>query len=426
MYEKIKIKTEIPGGKSYKILQNLMRKNGGWWVPHPLILSGNGKNSYCEDIDGNVFLDFASQVASNPLGYNHPDLIQIVKKYQRFPVKYAGQDFSIREHLDLIENLIKISPGMNQAFLSNSGTEAVENSIKIAMRDRNKKKFTISFEGAFHGRTLGALSLHHSNPIHRKGYLLEPNKKIPFNDEAGEKFQEIIDKEGAEAVGLVILEHIQGEGGYNFASKKMIKDVFNIARKNKIPYVADEVQSGLGRTGKWWSFENYGIRPDVFSSAKALQVGATIATEKIFPKEQGAISSTWGGGHALDLALGIRTIEIIKRDKLLLKNKKNGDYILKRLEEIGFDNVRGKGLMSAFDIEENKQTAFIIECAKSGLLILGAGERSIRIIPPYIINKDSIEEGLIVIERVKKKMAGEKFKLSGKICKFIGCGVNAS
>ncbi|OIO80310.1 hypothetical protein AUJ84_04020 [Candidatus Pacearchaeota archaeon CG1_02_32_132] len=399
----IKLKTKIPGLRSTRILAGLKKKNGGWGEPHPLVLSGKGKGAYCEDIDGNVFLDFACQIASNPLGYNHPELLKVVSDYnKRFPLKYAGQDFTIEEHLDMIESILGISPGMNQVFLSNSGAEAVENAIKIAMHDRNKKKFTVSFQGAFHGRTLGALSLHHSKPVHREGYILEPNKELPFSDLAGDELQETIKQHGADAVAFVILEHLQGEGGYRIPSDKMVKGVYSICKKNGIPYIADEVQAGIGRTGKWWSFEHYGIKPDIFSSAKALQVGATVARKGFFPDEPGSISSTWGGGHALDLAVGMKTIELIKKHKLLESNRKNGDYIKKRLNELRLEGVRGRGLAIAFDLENGKRDKFVLECARHGLLVLGCGINSVRVIPPYVIKKDEIDEGIDVIGKVVK------------------------
>lgn len=402
----IKLKTKIPGLKSTRILAGLKKKNGGWGDPHPLVFSGKGKGAYCEDIDGNTFLDFACQVASNPLGYNHPELLKVVSDYnKRFPLKYAGQDFTVEEHLDMIESILGISPGMNQVFLSNSGAEAVENAIKIAMHDRDKKKFTVSFQGAFHGRTLGALSLHHSKPVHREGYMLEPNKELSFSDEAGDELQGIVNEHGADAVAFVILEHLQGEGGYRIPSDKMVRDVYSICRKNGIPYVADEVQAGMGRTGKWWAFEHYGIKPDVFSSAKALQVGATVSTSKLFPGKVGAISSTWGGGHALDLAVGMKTIEMIKKKKLLEGNRKNGDYIKRRLNELGLQGVRGRGLSIAFDLASGDlRNKFVLDCARHGLLVLGCGMNSVRVIPPYVIKKDEIDEGISVISKVSRTL----------------------
>ncbi len=422
----IRIKTSIPGPKVSRILAGLKKKNGGWAVPHPIVFSGKGKGPYAEDIDGNVFLDFGSQICSNPLGYNVPELLQIIKKYSnRFPIKYAGQDFGVEEHLKLIEELTGISPkGMDTAFLVNSGAEAVENAIKICMHHRPEMKFSVSIEGAFHGRTLGALSLHHSKPVHRKGYVLEANKKISFGDKAGQELQKIINEEGADSVGFVIVEHFQGEGGYRIPPDKMIKDLHSICKKYKIPYIADEVQCGMGRTGKWWGFEHYNIKPDVFSSAKALQVGAVVAPKSLFPKEHGSISSTWGGGHVLDMAIGIKIIEIIKKKKLLTRNKTMGAYIMNCLNQIaGISNIRGRGLMIGFDLENSKKRDdFVIECIKNGLVVLGAGEKSIRVVPPYLIEKSDIDIGLQVIEEVSKAIHAQGFRHSGKICEFMECG----
>ncbi|MGV8142084.1 MAG: aminotransferase class III-fold pyridoxal phosphate-dependent enzyme [Candidatus Pacearchaeota archaeon] len=422
----IRIKTGVPGPKSLKIAEHLRKVNGAWAVPFPFVHSAGGEGSYSEDIDGNRFLDFGSQIATNPFGYNHDEMINVVKKYStRHPIKYAGQDFIVPEHGQLLDELISISPkGMNGGFLVNSGAEAVENAIKLCMHHRPGMKFSTSFDGAFHGRTLGALSLHHSKAVHRHGYLLESNRELPFDESASEVLQSLVTQYGAEAVGFVILEHLQGEGGYRIPSSAMVKKLFALSRKYNIPYVADEVQAGMGRTGKWWSFEHYGIVPDVFSVAKALQVGAVIAPRADFPQESGSISSTWGGGHVLDMALGMKTIEMIKRDKLLARNTKMGAKIVSGLRKIdSIDNVRGRGLMIGFDLPDSRiRDTFVIEALKKGLIVLGAGDHSIRVIPPYIIDQKEIDEGLRVIENVAKSVTSRGFESAGKICDFMDCG----
>src|SRR3989344_488333 len=270
----IKLKTQIPGSNALHVLEKLRLRNGGWAAPYPVVHSAKGKGCYCEDVDGNKLLDFGSQIATNPFGYNHDEMLAVVKKYSlRHPLKFAGQDFVVPEHLQLIDELVSISPkGMDAGFLVNSGAEAVENAIKICMHHRLGMKFSVSFDGAFHGRTLGALSLHHSKYVHRHGYLLEANKELPFDESAPDVLRELIDAYGFDALGFVILEHFQGEGGYRIPSSLMVKKLHAVCKKYAIPYVADEVQAGMGRTGKWWSFEHYGIVPDVFSAAKALQV----------------------------------------------------------------------------------------------------------------------------------------------------------
>ena len=426
----IRLRTRIPGPKSLRILRKLRARNGGWSISYPAVLSSGGEGAYCEDIDGNIFLDFASQIASNPLGYNHPEMLEVVKEYARFPVKFAGQDFTIEEHLDMIESLTGIAPkGMDTAFLINSGAEAVENAIKICMRKRPATKIGISFTGAFHGRTLGALSLTNSNVAHKKGYPKFPALRLPFDDSADEKLERILRSEcAAEEIGFVILEHVQGEGGYNPASKDMVANIRRITRENGIPYIADEIQSGVGRTGKWWAFEHFGITPDVFTSGKALQVAAVVARKSMFPNEAGAISSTWGGGHVLDLALGMKTIEIIRKKNLLTSNSRMGNYLLKRLKEMhGVTNPRGIGLMLAFDLPAaHNRDEVIIECMKNGLIVLGCGKRSIRLVPPYVVTKEDAEKAMEIINAAVKTCKEPKFCHRGAITEFIRCSRHIS
>ncbi|MFH0738160.1 MAG: aminotransferase class III-fold pyridoxal phosphate-dependent enzyme [Candidatus Micrarchaeota archaeon] len=423
----IRLNTSVPGPKSLRILKKLKQKNGGWSISYPLVFSGKGHGPYCEDIDGNMFLDFASQIASNPLGYNHPDLLETLKGYEgRFPIKFAGQDFTVSEHLRMVEELTDISPrGFDSAFLINSGAEAVENAIKICMRKKPGTKFGISMERGWHGRTLGALSLTNSNQVHKRGYMRLPMLRLPYDESAPERFEKMLRIEAApEEIGFLLIEHVQGEGGYNIAPKKMVEGLRRIASENGIPYISDEIQSGMGRTGKWWAFEHFGIAPDVFTSGKALQVGAVVASSKMFPHEPGAISSTWGGGHTLDLALGMKTIEIIKKDKLLSKNARMGKYLLGELGTIkGISNRRGLGMMLAFDMPSPAaRDRLIAECATRGLLILGCGIKSVRLVPPYVINEEDADAAISVIDASIKRTSAKGFTHHGAICDFVHCG----
>lgn len=348
----------------------------------------------------------------------------------RSPLKLAGQDFGIKEHLDLLESLTSITPkSLNAAFLVNSGAEAVENSIKICMHQRPGTKFGISFEGAFHGRTLGALSLTNSKSAHKKNYMTLPMRRLPFSDSAHESLQRIINQEGSpENVGFVILEHIQGESGYNVSSKSMVKKVRKLCNDYSIPYIADEVQSGIGRTGKWWAFDHFNIIPDVFSSAKALQVGACISSSNFFPKDPGAISSTWGGGSLIDLTTGLQIINSIKKNNLLSHVSKMGIYLRRMLNDLPqVSNVRGLGLMTAFDVDSNEhRNNLITECVKQGLVVLGCGTKGVRLIPPFIVTSKEIDEAIDVLERSIKKCYSSGFKHSGKICDYLSCSEHPS
>ena len=425
----ISLKTSVPGPRSARVLEGLRKRNGGWGVPHPLVFSGKGEGAYCQDIDGNVFLDFASQVASNPLGYNYPELLDVIEQCRQFPVKFAGQDFSVQEHLEFIEVLLGVSPrGMDAAFIVNSGAEAVENAIKVCFRGRPTAKLGVSMEGAFHGRTLGALSLTNSKRVQKEGYPRLPALRLPFTEGAGAALERVLEQEaGSQEIGFVILECVQGEGGYNIAPKKLVKDLRAITREHGIPLVCDEVQAGLGRTGEWWSFQHYGIVPDLFTSAKALQVGAVVSSRKMFPGEAGALSSTWGGGHVIDLALGLKTIQIIRKRRLLESNIRLGKYCLKRLGELPVSGVRGLGLMAAFDLPTNKvRDDVVIECAKNGLLVLGCGTRGIRIIPSYTVQKEDLDAGFRIIGKAVRTCLKKGFRHRGQICQFMHCGDSVS
>lgn len=427
----IRLKTSVPGPKSLRILKRLEEKNGGWSVAYPLVFSGKGEGPYCEDMDGNVFLDFASQIASNPMGYNHPEMLDVVKRYaKRFPLKFAGQDFAVEEHLRMVEELTGISPkGMDTAFLINSGAEAVENAMKICMRRRPAAKAGISFTGAFHGRTLGALSLTNSNVTHKKGYPRFPALRLPFDDSAGDALERILEREAsADEIGFVMLEHVQGEGGYNIAPQKMVRDIRRITKDKGIPYIADEIQCGMGRTGRWWAFEHFGIAPDVFTSAKALQVAAVVSRKSMFPGEPGAISSTWGGGDVLGLALGMKTIELIRKKNLLGRNAMMGRYVLGALRQVdGIANPRGIGLMLAFDLPDHKTRDNVIcECVRHGLLVLGCGQKSIRLAPPYVIEKEDADRALALLAAAVKNCLKPGFSHKGAICEFIHCSRHIS
>ncbi len=299
--------------------------------------------------------------------------------------------------------------------------------MKLALRKQKQAKYGISFESAFHGRTLGALSLTNSKAIQKQNFFSIPIKRLPFSLEAIDKLERLLKQESSpQEIGFIIMEPVQGEGGYNIPEKKLVQEIKKITKAKNIPFIADEVQSGIGRTGKWWAIQNFNVTPDIISSAKALQVGATIANRNLFP-EPGSISSTWGGGHLLDLAIGAKIISIIKRRNLLNKINISGNYLKKQLLQLEnnypISRTRGFGLMIAFDLPNKKiRNNFIVECVKNGLVLLGCGEKSIRVIPPYIIKKEEINEGLSIIESALKKVKSSKFRHSGNICNYLTCG----
>lgn len=371
-----------------------------------------GERCYLYDKNGKKYLDFTSNVASSPLGYGDEDIEKIINDISKTGAhKIAGQDFYCKEHVELAEELSKILPkNLKKFFFSNSGAEANENAIKLCYRYKSLKfninpneLIGISFEKDFHGRTLGVLTFTSSKEVQKKGYPEFKVKRLIFNDE--NNLNEIT--EIKEYAAFLIMELMQGEGGYNIAKKSFVKKLYKILKKNEIPLIIDEIQTGLGRSGKWFMFEHYKIKPNILTLAKSLQVGATIVEEKFDPKEAGAISSTWGGGDRIDLAVGKIVIEKIRKHKLYKNAKKMGKYLLKRLKEIEkkfefIKNARGIGLLCAIDIINEKREKLIQNCFKNGLLLLPCGEKSIRFIPPLIIKKDEIDEGIEIFEKCLK------------------------
>jgi len=334
--------------------------------------------------------------------------MEILEKYSKLGAhKIAGQDFYSEEHANLAEKLIKITPkNLRKVFLTNTGTEAVENAMKFAFRKRGPLP-GVSCLGAFHGRTLGALTHTFSKPVQKRNYPEIDNKRINFCSKDDDPNIYDIDRlvEKNPELAYLIIESVQGEGGYIPASQKFIKHLREVTKKYDIPLIFDEVQAGLGRTGKWWGFEHYKVDPDIMASAKSLQVGATISTKKYDPNENGAVSSTWGGGQRIDMAVGLKTIEIIEKEKLLKNSERMGNYMMKRLGEIKdkypgeIIDVRGLGLMIGAEFNDKERRDCVeLECFKNGLIVLGCGSKTIRFSPPLIITKEEVDKGLDVFE----------------------------
>jgi 4-aminobutyrate aminotransferase len=404
-----KVSGDLPGEKASEVI-GVMKKNCyDSTFTYPLVIA-SGSGCVLKDIDGNSFLDFTSNIGACPLGYSHPEITEVLSNMSRNGVhKMAGQDFYCREHAELAEEFISIVPSGFKAFFVNSGAEAVENALKVAYR----KKFSegrpilpgVSCNGAFHGRTLGALTFTFSKPVQKEGFPELPVVRIPFCTTDDDSQIDMIENVLAQTrVAFVLTEVIQGEGGYNIASLRFIQNLRKSTEKYGVPLIIDEVQSGLGRTGKWWAFEHYGISPDILSAAKALQVGATAYRADYDPSRQGVLSSTWGGGSRIDLAVGATVIQIIKRDNLLSNALAMGERLKKGLTELagkrknGISDVRGLGLMIGIDFDSKERRDSALQQAfRHGLLLLPAGHKTVRVIPPLIITEEEVDEGIEII-----------------------------
>lgn len=405
-----KISSNLPGPKAAEIIRSVKKNCYDSTFAYPLVIDG-GQGCVIRDSDGNMFLDFTSNIGACPLGYSHPEIMHaLTTAIQNGAHKIAGQDFYCREHAQLSDKFLSILPNGFKTFFVNSGAEAVENAIKLAYRKRMTQGLPVlpgvSCSGAFHGRTLGALSFTFSKPLQKAGFPELPVMRIKFcrddDDPEIESIDKILEKN---KVSFIITEVIQGEGGYNVASRKFIQHLRKQADLHEVPLILDEVQSGIGRTGKWWSFEHYGVEPDIMSVAKALQIGSAAYRSDYDPGQQGVLSSTWGGGSRIDMAVGAAIIDTIKRDRLLENASKMGERLKKGLLELvgkgWVKEVRGMGLMVGmeFDTKESRDKA-LFEIFKKGLLLLPAGQKAIRAIPPIIITAEEVDEGLEVVASV--------------------------
>ena len=396
--------------KSSYVVKKMKKLTYNSTFVYPLVIK-DGQGCYIEDIDGEQYLDFTSNISSSPLGYGHPEIKELIKRYGDIGAhKIAGQDFYCEEHILLAEKLLSITMSNSKVFFINSGAEAVENAIKLAYR-KNGPLPGISCLNAFHGRTLGALTFTFSKKVQKSNFPEFSVKRIKFCTSDNDPEIDTIEKLAREyKISFIITELVQGEGGINVASKKFAKKLNLISIKYNIPLIIDEIQTGLARTGKWWAFQYYGIKPDMISIAKSLQVGAVVFDKKFEPTQQGVLSSTWGGGNRIDMAIGIKTIDIIARDKLLEKVNKNGDFLKQCLIELKNVNdtimdVRGIGLMLGVEFYKKEDRNKVInKLFKNKLLVLPAGIKTIRILPPLIITKQEISKGLEIFERVLKEI----------------------
>jgi 4-aminobutyrate aminotransferase len=410
MHRRKHITVDPPGPIAKGIVDAINVKCYNSTFLYPLVIK-DGEGCHLEDVDGNIYLDFTSCIGTAPLGYKHSAVIDTLKEYaDNGAHKIAGQDFYCKEHMLLASRLLDIAPKDFKAFLINSGAEAVENAIKLAYKSMGALP-GVSCINAFHGRTLGALTLTFSKPVQKNNFPELPVKRIKFctdDDDPDIDSIEYMLKENR--VAYVITEIIQGEGGYNIASRRFIKTLRESTYRYGVPLIVDEVQSGMARTGRWWAYEHYDITPDIICAAKALQVGATLYHKRFDPNQQGVLSSTWGGGDRIDMAVGLKILEVIDKDKLYDNASKIGSMLLEGLKDIMYgsvdgnmDNtvvdVRGLGLMIGVEfITKEIRDRFILQAFKNGLLLLPAGVKTVRVIPPLVIGREEVYEGLEIIE----------------------------
>jgi 4-aminobutyrate aminotransferase len=394
---------------------------------------------FCSDPDGNLILDFSSHGLAFPLGYNNPELIEMATKAAEVnPDRYGAEIVAawggdpekagIPTASHLIHKLASITErfGLDRFFLSSSGAEAVENALKICFAHRKNMGIGFYFQRAFHGRTLGAASLTKSRRAQSAWYPQVPQTiELPYCHCSGEcrcgwkvspvrfrgemsRLAELLDSEigvvDPEQVAFVILEPIQGEGGYNIPSLEFIQEVASLTKEHHIPLIVDEIQSGLGRTGKWFAFEHFGIVPDLIALGKTLRVGATVARNELAPDQAGRLGGTWSGTNAVASAVGYRVLEIIERDNLLDHATTVGAHLLDGLESLAEEypiivDTRGLGLMVAITVDGSRMASQLVQQALNrGLLLFTCGFDSIRFMPPLDVTIREVDLALEILD----------------------------
>jgi 4-aminobutyrate aminotransferase len=385
------------------------------------------RGPFCSDVDGNVLMDFTSHVGASPLGYNHPALIAALDDLGPVsPGKIAGQDFYVSAGWppedpgrpgpsQLMDRLVDRTAryDMETVFLSNSGAEAVENAIKICYQHGGHRGVT--FEGGFHGRTLGALSLNRSKTAHRKGYPAIPNVlSVPYcsctgrcscgwrtDGPGGNALADRLHPERGnidpQEVAFLVLEPVQGEGGFRQPSDEFVADIAAIRERHDVAVIADEIQAGLGRTGEFWAIDHTPIQPDVITAAKGLRVGATVSRTDVFPDEPGRLSSTWGAGDIAAAVEGVATLDVIHEEGLLANARTRGQQFREYLDDVAPESVvdvRGSGLMLGVEFDSRDRRDAVVDAAfERGLLVLGCGYRTLRVLPPLDVTAREIELG---------------------------------
>jgi 4-aminobutyrate aminotransferase len=435
------VRPPLPGPKAQDLLERDARfVSPSYTRVYPLVVA-RGSGAVIEDVDGNRFLDLTAGIAVTAAGHCHPEVVAAIQDQSDKLLHMSGTDFYYKPQIDLAQRLAESAPGPSakRVFFTNSGAEALEAALKLA-RFHTGRSRVIAFLGAFHGRTYGAMSLSGSKLVHRRGFspLVPDIHHVPFprtcvNAAAAAKTDaecEVVhDLETLmhrvappDEVAAVFMEPIQGEGGYHVAPPCCLPAVRELCDRHGILLVLDEVQCGMGRTGKLYAYEHWGIEPDIVCLAKGIAsgmpLGAIIARESVMDWPSGSHASTFGG-NPVSCRAALATLDLIDRE-YLANAAARGEQLHRGLLELqarhdAFRNPRGLGLMRAIDVtdpetgdfqpalrDEMIQTAF-----RHGLLLLGCGESAIRFCPPLCITPEQIDTALRILDDVAVACTGE-------------------
>jgi 4-aminobutyrate aminotransferase len=426
------IKTALPGPKARAIIE----KDNTFVSPsytrdYPFVIA-RGEGAVVEDVDGNRFLDCAAGIAVNSTGVSHPDVVKAITEQAQKFIHMSGTDFYYEPQVQLAETLAGLVPidGPVRAFFANSGTEATEAALKMS-RYSTKRQGIIAFLGAFHGRSMGSLSLTASKAIQRRGFapFLPGVYHAPYPDtyrfkgsadecaEASLSYirdQIFVHLISPDEVAAIVVEPVQGEGGYIVPPKAFLQGLRDLTREHGIVFVCDEVQSGMGRTGRMFALEHFGIRADVVNIAKGiasgLPLGITCARAEIMAWPPGAHASTFGG-NPVSCAAANATIKLL-REQLIANAATVGAHLVDGLRELQkkhtlIGDIRGMGLMIGVELVKDRKTkeravdernAVVQAMFKRGVLILGAGRNAVRLAPPLVLSKEQADSVISALD----------------------------
>jgi 4-aminobutyrate aminotransferase len=428
-----RVTAPLPGPKGRAIIERDARFTSTSYIKeYPLVMSG-GSGAMVEDADGNRFIDFMAGIAVSATGYNHPEVVGAVRcQAERF-FHICGTDFYYDGFARLAERLTQLAPGPSRkrAFLTNSGTEAIEGAIKLA-RFHTRRPALIAFHGAFHGRSYGAMSLTSSKVKQHQhfGPFLPDVHHVPYcnpyRSPAGSDPAECVRETiraieedlftrhvAPEDVAAVFVEPIQGEGGYVVPPDGFLRALRQLCDRHGILLVADEVQSGVGRTGKMWACEWEGVEPDILVTAKGLgsgmPIGALVAKDEVMSWKAGSHGSTFGG-NAVACAAALATLDVVERE--LPRVRAMGERMLVRARQLMdrypiVGDVRGRGLMIGVELVKDRRTKEPYDEAidritqrafRSGLLLLACGRSTFRLAPPLVLDEYDVDVGMDIFE----------------------------
>jgi len=366
---------------------------------HPLALE-RGQGSHVYDVEGNEYIDAFGGIAVNSIGHNHPDLVEAVHR-QAKKLIHISNFYSSIPQAQLSEKLVQLS-GLDRVFFSNSGAESVEGAIKIARKyahSNGKGGDIIAFEGSFHGRTLATIAASGKKQM-QKGFEPIPAgfKQAPFND------IEALKRIAGDETAAVIIEPVQGEGGINIADGDFLKELSSFCRQQDIVLIFDEIQCGVGRTGKMFAYEHFGIKPDIMTLAKALgggvPVGAILCCEKIASAIEFGDHGTTFGGNPLACAASLATLGVIETEKLTDRARESGQWLKDMIGKMnipGIVEIRGIGLM--IGVEFNFEARPLIDkMLEHGVLANATAVNVLRLVPPLNIPLEDMEEIIRVLE----------------------------